>query len=76
MRTSETLEVFSSERARRKGERHMWKRNRPQSVTSCKCLKRMCAALRREPHFENDLPSIREFNVSTNVRGASARATV
>eukprot|EP00959_Pyramimonas_sp_CCMP1952_P317215 6639206-Pyramimonas_sp.AAC.1 len=27
---------------------------------ACKLLKRMCAALRREPHLENDPPSTRE----------------
>eukprot|EP00959_Pyramimonas_sp_CCMP1952_P016149 341741-Pyramimonas_sp.AAC.1 len=45
--------------------------------SSYTCLKRMCAALRREPHFENDLPSICETLAifRTDGRGAKARAT-
>eukprot|EP00959_Pyramimonas_sp_CCMP1952_P256827 5365751-Pyramimonas_sp.AAC.1 len=42
-----------------------------------KCLRRMCAVLRRETHIEDGPPSIREILaiVQTNVRGAKARAT-
>eukprot|EP00959_Pyramimonas_sp_CCMP1952_P320085 6698686-Pyramimonas_sp.AAC.1 len=36
------------------------KTTRPQAVNSCKCVKRTCAALRREPHVEHHPPCICE----------------
>eukprot|EP00959_Pyramimonas_sp_CCMP1952_P003399 71005-Pyramimonas_sp.AAC.1 len=44
------------------------------SETPCECLKRMCAVLMREPHFEHHPPSVREAPHKL-VRGAKARAT-
>eukprot|EP00959_Pyramimonas_sp_CCMP1952_P222500 4651435-Pyramimonas_sp.AAC.1 len=42
--------------ARRYGESHILKTTRSQSVKLSHILKQMCAALRREPQFENDPP--------------------
>eukprot|EP00959_Pyramimonas_sp_CCMP1952_P269691 5638315-Pyramimonas_sp.AAC.1 len=53
--------MFVSECAPRQGESHILKTCRPQSVKVLQCVKkRTCAALRREPHLENQPPSIRD----------------
>eukprot|EP00959_Pyramimonas_sp_CCMP1952_P316431 6622982-Pyramimonas_sp.AAC.1 len=59
------LATFEKDYARRSGESHILKITRPQSV-SRKLLKRMCAAVRREPHSENGAPAIRESLVTVS----------
>eukprot|EP00959_Pyramimonas_sp_CCMP1952_P085446 1787304-Pyramimonas_sp.AAC.1 len=49
-------------------ENHNLKINHPQSVNLLQQLRRMCAALGREPHFEEDLFSIFEAPFTRNVQ--------
>eukprot|EP00959_Pyramimonas_sp_CCMP1952_P412925 8652833-Pyramimonas_sp.AAC.1 len=50
---------MTSKCARHYGENHMLKTARPPSVKLLQFTKRMCTALKREPHSENELSSIR-----------------
>eukprot|EP00959_Pyramimonas_sp_CCMP1952_P306889 6422897-Pyramimonas_sp.AAC.1 len=56
----EALAKLTNECAQRQGESHIYNTIHPQSVKPLQLYKRMCAALRREPYFENDPPSICE----------------